>query len=60
MKKEAIEELLNYKTKVMAKGIYAKCDGCKRWTLGCELDGNFRRACVARDYKWFVPLRQVS
>lgn len=35
--------------------LYEKCDKCKNWPLGCELDGGFRRYCIKNNYIHFKP-----
>ena len=32
-----------------------KCDKCRLWVLGCELDGSARRNCKKLNYKFFKP-----
>ena len=29
------------------------CNGCKRWALGCELDGTIRRDCIKNKHIFF-------
>ena len=31
------------------------CENCAKWVLGCELDGDFRRRCIANNRKDFKP-----
>lgn len=31
-----------------------KCDKCAKWALGCELDGDFRRYCIKKNYYCFL------
>ena len=35
--------------------VYKKCDNCKNWVLGCELDGDFRRSCIKDNYDCYSP-----
>jgi len=35
-----------------------KCDDCRKWALGCELDGDFRRYCIKLKYKYFKPKKE--
>ena len=32
-----------------------KCDECRMWTFGCELDGSTRRRCKNNNYNGFKP-----
>jgi len=32
-----------------------KCDECRLWALGCELDGIARKNCMSQNYKFFKP-----
>ena len=36
--------------------IHDKCDNCKNWVLGCELDGEFRRSCIKDNYDCYNPI----
>ncbi|GAH41685.1 unnamed protein product [marine sediment metagenome] len=37
------------------KGI---CKICRKWALGCELNGDYRRDCKKNDHKHFEPKKQ--
>ena len=32
-----------------------KCNKCKNWDQGCDLDGDFRRYCKLNNYIHFKP-----
>ena len=39
--------------------VYKKCDDCKNWPLGCELDGDFRRSCIKDNYDCYDPKKMM-